>query len=74
MIVKTVYVPNIRKPDRIKAVCGEERLYVSPTNSKMIGAWAKEIWSKQMFAEPVYIYYDIDWDNDNVLYCKYEMV
>ena len=73
MLVKTVYVPNIMKPDRIKAVCGKEQIRVSPKDKKKIGAWAEEMWSKQLFPEPVLIYYDIDWDNDNVLYCKYEL-
>ena len=85
-VKKTVYNHNLLSPDYITAKIGKYSIkettrynnasYKDACNK--ISQWAIEIWEVQKlenlgaFYEPLYLYYDINWDADNILYCKFD--
>lgn len=73
---KTIYHGNLRSPDSITVkVGGFEKIFPLIRYTKIeIGDWIREIWKYELFPQPAYIYYNIDWDNDDILYCKYELI
>ncbi len=77
-IERVIYVPNIRQPDRITVVCGKEKRYFKPEEKREVGNWLTSLWTKQqeenfgfILTPEARVYYDIDWDCDDVLYCKF---
>ena len=70
-IKKTVYNHNLRKPDSYTVECGQHKRFFNAGEEKKVGEWVKGLW-RQGEDSPAYVYYNIDWDCDHVLYCKYE--
>ena len=77
-IEKTIYNHNLRKPDSIKVICGSNKKTFNQVDDlKAIGNYIKSIWEEEkknnfgLFFSEAYIYYNIDWDCDNILFCKY---
>ena len=76
-VQQTVYNCNLRKPDRITVECGHERRFFAPDEKCKVGKWLSSLWSKQeedfgwIVTPEAMVYYDIDWDNDHTLYCKF---
>lgn len=73
MIQKTIYNENLRHPDSITVECGNERKTFDERDKAGIGEWIQSIWNKEFFPAPAYVYYNIGWDADHVLYCRYEL-
>ena len=85
-VKKTIYNHNLLPPDYVIAKIGKHSIkettrYNEATYKdacKKIAQWAIEIWEGQevenfgLFYEPLYLYYDINWDADNILYCKFD--
>ena len=83
---KTVYNHNLLSPDYITARIGNHKIKVTTRYNgatykdacEKIAQWSIDIWEAQevetlgLFYEPLYLYYDINWDADNILYCKYD--
>ena len=71
-MIKTIYNSNLREPDSYTVECGGKERMFDKSDAKKIGEWIKSLWEGEFFPSPAYIYYNIDWDSDHVLYCKYE--
>lgn len=71
-IAKTVYHNNLLTADSYTVKCGDQTKTFPRGSEKEVGAWLKIIWQNEFFHLPAFVYYNIGWDNDNVLYCKYE--
>lgn len=72
-IIKTVYNENLRTPDGYTVTCGEKRKNFNKGEEENAGKWIRSAWDSEIFPSPAYVYYNIGWDNDHVLYCKYEV-
>lgn len=80
MITKTIYNNNLRTPDRVRVRIGKiEKYFAYPSEKDEVMKFIENHWNAQeneqfFFGDydDAYIYYDIDWDSDNILYCKYE--
>lgn len=77
MIIKTVYNHNLRKPDSYTVEYGGHKATFKRGEEAMIGDWIQDIWTAEEDGifnvhSPAYVYYNIDWDCDHVLYAKYE--
>ena len=73
MIRKTVFNRNLRRADSYTVECGKHHKTFFKGCEKAVGEWVKQIWNDELFPQPAYVYLNIGWDNDHVLYCKYEM-
>ena len=73
MIEKTIYKPNLLPAYSYTVICGKFKKEFLATNKREIGAYVVNIWKNQLFPEPAFIYANITWDFDNILYCKYEL-
>lgn len=71
-LIKTVYNSRLLSPDSYTVECGNKKARFQKGEEKAVGDWVRGIWAKSVFKEPAYIYYNIGWDCDHVLYCKYE--
>ena len=72
-IVKTVYAYNLRPADSYTVECGRHKKTFPASDPKAVGKWIMDIWESEIFPYPAYVYYNIDWDCDHILYCKYEL-
>ena len=80
-VKRVIYNHSIREPDRITVVCGKEKKHFKPDEKIEVGRWLEALWNKQqeenlgmLITPEARVYYDIDWDCDNVLYCKFVAV
>ena len=73
MIFKTIYNANLRPADSYTVECGAHRKTFPHGQEKQIGKWISSIWAEEIFPSPAFVYKNIDWDSDHVLYCKYEL-
>lgn len=81
-IRKTILNPNLRSPDGYQVSCAGMKARFKPGEEELIEQWMMAIWHQEedpFFPEfsvfsPAYLYYDIDWDCDHVLYAKYERI
>lgn len=72
-ITRTIFNANLKRPDSIRVECGEYAKVFAYCDRSQIGAWIKGIWAQdEFFHSAAYVYYDIDWDCNHVLYCIYE--
>lgn len=71
-ITKTVYNSHLLTPDSVTVQCGDQKKDFSYAERGKVGEWMKSIWENEFFPTPAYVYYNIDWDSDHILYCKYE--
>ena len=80
-IKRFIYNPNLREPDGITVECGREKKHFKPDEKREVGKWLTDLWTKQqdenfglILTPEARVYYDIDWDSDHVLYCKFTAV
>lgn len=77
-LVKTIYNTNLRKPDYYTVEVGNIRKMFPASQKKEIGKFISTVWKEQEQyneqADEAYIYYNIDWDSDHVLYCSYKKI
>lgn len=71
-VKKTVYQQNLRSPDSYTVECDGQVRNFPASNKLDIGKWISQIWDNSFFPAPAYVYCNIDWDSDHILYCKYE--
>ena len=77
----TVMNPNLRNPDSVTVRCGNKQKMFGCEEFSQVQGWICDIWNeiseKNRFF-PVYpeakIYFNIDWDCDDVYYGKVERV
>ena len=77
-ICKTVYNRNLVTPFSITVKCAGEKKEFRWHERQNVGEWLMKIWKDQEdgifnIHSPAYVFYNIDWDADNVLYAKYEL-
>lgn len=72
VVKKTVYQSNLRTADSYTVKCGDQSRIFPAAEKASIGSWISQIWNSSLFPEPAYVYCNIDWDSDGILYCKYE--
>ena len=78
-IQKTVYNSRLRPADSYTVECGGRKANFKWNEQQKVGEWIMAVWREQEDGffnthTPAYVYYNIDWDCDHVLYCKYECV
>lgn len=81
-IKKTVFNPNLKKPDSVTVEIFDEnenktisKTFAYPTENKKVSQWIKSIWEKQeFFCYPARVYFNIGWDDDHILYCEYTVI
>lgn len=73
MIKKTIYNNNLRTPDSYTVECGNKTKTFMKGSERCIGEWIMSLWNNDFFPMPANVYYNIGWENDHILYCKYEL-
>ena len=71
-ITKTVYNSRLIPPDSYTVECAGQKKTFPVSEAKKVGEWVEGIWENEFFPSPAYIYYNIGWDADHILYAKYE--
>ena len=71
-IHKTIINSKLLPPDSYTVECGGMKTSFSADEWFKIGQWITSVW-KSGKIDPAYVYYNIDWDSDHVLYAKYEL-
>lgn len=71
-IIRTIINDRLLPPDGITVECGNRKEHFKPDDKLKVGEWIKAVWMSGEI-QPAYVYYDIDWDSDHVLYAKYEL-
>ena len=72
--IRTIINDNLRTPDSYTVECGGFKKNFSASEKKEIGSWIKSIWNKEMFPSTAYVYFNIGWDCDHILHCKYDLI
>lgn len=83
-IERTIYNPRLLPPDGYTAECKDfegcfHKKHFKKGEEEAMRDWMLDIWKNQenpffpVFS-PIYIYFDIDWDADHILYAKYKRV
>lgn len=73
MIQKTIYNEHLMNPDSITVECGGESRTFDVNDKAQVEEWIQSIWRKEFFPSPANVFYNIGWDADHVLYCRYEL-
>ena len=78
-VTKTVYNSRLREPYSYTVECNGKKAEFQHGEESKVSEWVKGIWDEQEDGffntySPAYIYYNIDWDCDHVLYAKYERI
>lgn len=71
-IHKTIINDRLLPPDSYTVECGSKKADFGINENLKIGEWITSVW-KSGEIRPAYVYYNIDWDSDHVLYAKYEL-
>lgn len=76
-IHKTVYNSRLLPPYSYTVECGGKKAEFRRGEELKVGEWVKSIWAEEEDGifnvySPAYIFYNIDWDADHILYAKYE--
>ena len=71
-INKTIYHSNLLPPDSYTVEIGNKTKFFPVSEKKNIANWIKSVWKTEPEYHPAYIYFNIGWGNDHVLYCKYD--
>ena len=79
MIKRSVYNSRLMEPDSITVECAKQKATFSYAERSKVGEWVNAIWDSEEDGffnnySPAYVYYNIDWDCDHVLYAKYEKI
>ena len=78
-INRTIYNNRLLTPDSITVECAGQKATFPYAEKAKVGEWCKAIWEKEYDGffnnfSPAYVYFNIDWDSDHVLYAKYERI
>lgn len=81
-IERTIYNPNLLPPDGYTVECAGKRQNFKKGEEAALRDWMLEIWrgeEDQTFPEfsvfsTAYIFFNIDWDSDHILYAKYRRI
>ena len=73
-IEKIIVNPNLRTPDSYTVRCGGKQAYFKKGDELKVGEWILDTWKDDFIPPVAEVYYNIDWDCDNVLYCKYRYI
>lgn len=78
-IQKTVYNSKLLPPYSYTVECGGWKAEFKREDKNKIGEWINLVWAEEEDGffnvySPAYIYYNIDWDSDHILYAKYERI
>ena len=71
-IIKTVYHDNLLPAYSYTVEIGNNKKEFLGKDKRNIGKYVISVWKTEQEYHPAYIYSNIDWDNDHVLYCKYD--
>ena len=71
--VKTIINPRLATPDSYTVECGGKKARFPKGKETDIGKWIESVWAEQPVPKTAYVYFNIDWDADHVLYCKYDL-
>lgn len=71
-IIRTVFNDNLLPPDSYTVECGSRKARFPVDDKSAIGEWIMSVWREGDIA-PAYVYYNINWDSDHVLFAKYEL-
>ena len=71
-IHKTVINNRLLPPDSYTVEIGNFKKMFSAREKVEVADWIMSVWESGNI-EPAYVYYNIDWDSDHVLYAKYEL-
>lgn len=76
-LVKTIYENNLRTPFNVRVECGKSVKIFEHYDEDEILKWLTPIWKQQLeetilIAYPAFVYFNLTWDFDHILYCKYE--
>ena len=72
-IRKTVYNDRLLPPDSYTVRCAGEKAYFKAEDKSKVADWILNVWDTVDCHAPAYVYFNIDWDSDDILYCKYEL-
>ena len=77
-VIRKIFNHNLRMPDSVTVEVGKHKAIFSYEDRKQVAPYVEEIWKKELDAgksledcTPAYIYYNIDWDCDHVLFARY---
>lgn len=70
---KTIYNSNLLPAFSYTVRIGNVKKDFLRKDAHEIGGWCMAVWESGANA-PAMIYSNIDWDNDNILYCSYELI
>ena len=76
-ITRTIFNRKLLEPFSITVECGGKKAEFKYEDRSKIGNWMMAAWKEQEYGffnthSPAYVYYNIDWDADHILYAKYE--
>lgn len=79
--ILTVMNPNLRNPDSVTVRCGNKQKMFSSEEFSQVTGWVRDIWNEISENDPFFpvypeakIYFNIDWDCDDVYYGRLERV
>ena len=78
-IQRTIYNPKLLEPFSVTVECAGKKVEFRWEERQKVGEWLMQVWKDQEDGffnthSPAYVFYNIDWDADNVLFAKYELV
>lgn len=78
-VLRHIYNYNLRTPDSVTVEVGSHKRLFAYEDRKEVAPWVEQIWQQELDAgksyeecTPAYIYYNIDWDCDHVLFARYK--
>lgn len=77
-IHRTVYNKGLIEPFSITVECAGKKAEFRWEERQKVGNWMMDVWKEQEDGffnthSPAYIFYNVDWDSDHILYAKYEL-
>lgn len=77
-IGRTIYNRRLSEPYSITVECGGKKAEFKYEDRSKVGDWLMSVWKEQEDGffnthSPAFIFYNIDWDADHVLYARYEL-
>lgn len=78
-IKRTIINNRLRDPFSVTVECDGKKAEFRWEERHKVGEWMMQVWREQEDGffnthSPAYVYYNIDWDCDHVLFAKYELV
>lgn len=78
-ICRTIYNAKLITPYSVTVECAGQKAEFRWKERQKVGEWMEQVWKEQEDGffnthSPAYVFYNIDWDADHILYAKYELV